>query len=97
MGLRYASFCFTERGVTMLSSVLCSERAIAVNIRIIRVFTKMRRVMTNILSLKLELGEIKKKLTYLSKDIGLVFNFLDELVKKNENPAPRKPIGYKAK
>jgi hypothetical protein len=42
MGLRYAPFCFTEQGVTMLSCVLNSERAIKVNIQIIRIFTKLR-------------------------------------------------------
>lgn len=42
MGLRYPPFCFTEQGVTMLSCVLNSQRAIEANIRIIRVFTKMR-------------------------------------------------------
>ena len=40
MGLRYAPFCFTEQGVTMLSCVLNSKQAIETNIRIIRVFTK---------------------------------------------------------
>src|ERR1700748_596694 len=44
-GLRYAPFCFTEQGVTMLSCVLNSKKAIAVNIRIIRVFTKMRELL----------------------------------------------------
>src|ERR1700744_1077828 len=44
-GLRYAPFCFTEQGVTMLSCVLNSQRAIAVNIQVIRVFTKMREML----------------------------------------------------
>ncbi|HEY4061386.1 MAG TPA: ORF6N domain-containing protein [Puia sp.] len=44
-GLRHAPFCFTEQGVTMLSCVLNSDRAIAVNIQIIRVFTKMREML----------------------------------------------------
>jgi len=41
-GLRYAPFCFTEQGVTMISCILNSEMAIAVNIQVIRIFTKMR-------------------------------------------------------
>ena len=44
MGLRYTPFCFTEQGVTMLSCVLNSQRAIEVNIQIIRTFTKMREM-----------------------------------------------------
>jgi hypothetical protein len=95
-GLRYAPFCFTEQGVTMLSCVLNSERAIAVNIRIIRVFTKIREVLTDNLSVKLDIEEIKKKLTNHSKNIELVFNYLDELIDKKENEKPRKEIGYKA-
>ena len=45
MGLRYAPYVFTEQGVAMLSSVLNSERAIKVNIQIMRVYTKMREML----------------------------------------------------
>lgn len=44
MGLRYLPFAFTEQGVAMLSSVLNSERAIQMNIQIIRIFTKMKEM-----------------------------------------------------
>jgi hypothetical protein len=94
-GLRYAPFCFTEQGVTMLSCVLNSERAIAVNILIVRTFTKMREMLTDNLSVKLDIEQIKKKLENHSKNIELVFNYLDELIEKQENPKPRKQIGYK--
>jgi len=43
-GLRYMPFCFTEQGVTMLSCVLNSERAIHVNIQIIRIYTRIREM-----------------------------------------------------
>lgn len=95
IGLRYAPFCFTEQGVTMLSCVLNSERAIEMNIRIIRVFTKIREMLTDNLSLKLEIEKIKKKLSNHNKNIELVFNYLDELIEKKENPKPRQRIGYK--
>ncbi|AUP80136.1 ORF6N domain-containing protein [Flavivirga eckloniae] len=95
-GNRYAPLVFTEQGVAMLSSVLNSSRAIAVNIRIIRVFTKMREMITDNISLKLEIEEIKKKLSNHSKNIELVFNYLDELLEKKEHEKPRKEIGYKA-
>ena len=45
MGLRYAPYVFTEQGVAMLSSVLNSERAIRVNIQIMRIYTKMREML----------------------------------------------------
>ncbi|WP_298547114.1 ORF6N domain-containing protein [uncultured Aquimarina sp.] len=97
MGLRYAPYVFTEQGVAMLSSVLNSPRAIAVNIRIIRVFTKIRQMLTDNLSVKLEIEEIKKKLSNHSKNIELVFDYLDELNQKLDTPEQndRKKIGYK--
>jgi phage regulator Rha-like protein len=79
----------------MVANVLTSERAINVSIQIIEVFIKMREVLTDNLSLKLEIEEIKKKLTNQSKNIELVFNYLDELIEKKENEKPRKEIGYK--
>lgn len=94
-GTRYSPIAFTEQGVAMLSSVINSQTAIKVNIQIIRVFTKIREMLTDTLSLKLEIEEIKKKLTNHSKNIELVFNYLDELVDKKENSEPRKKIGYK--
>lgn len=95
MGLRYAPYAFTEQGVAMLSSVLNSQTAIKVNIQIIRVFTKLRQLFTANLSLKLEIEEIKKKLSHQNKNIELVFSYLDELLEKKENQIPRTKIGYK--
>lgn len=92
-GTRKPPKAFTEQGVAMLSGVLNSDRAIAVNIQIIRVFTKIREVLTDTLNLKLEIEEIKKKLSNQSKNIELVFSYLDELIEKKESP--RKQIGYK--
>ena len=43
LGLRYAPFCFMEQGVTMLSCILNSKTAIEVNLRVVRVFVKMRK------------------------------------------------------
>jgi len=95
MGLRRAPFAFTENGVAMLSSVLKSKRAIEVNIKIIRVFTKIRKSLSENLNLKLEIEAIKKKLGNHDKNIELVFNYLDELLKTKENPTKRTKIGYK--
>jgi len=95
MGLRYIPMVFTEQGVAMLSSVLKSERAIAVNIKIIRIFTKMRQLLSDNLSLQLEIANIKKKVTNNSKNIELVFNYLDELIDKKEKKQTRTQIGYK--
>jgi len=94
-GTRYAPYAFTEQGVAMLSSVLNSRTAIKVNIQIIRVFTKLRQLFTDNLSLKLEIEEIKKKLSHQNKNIELVFSYLDELLEKKENQISRSKIGYK--
>lgn len=79
----------------MLSSVLNSDRAIAVNIQIIRVFTKIREMLTDTMNIRLEIEEIKKKLANQSKNIEVVFSYLDELLEKNETPEQRPKIGYK--
>lgn len=94
-GRRKLPYVFTEHGVLMLSSALNSKKAIAVNIQIMRIFTKLRTMLTDNLSLKLDVEEIKKKLTNHSKNIELVFNYLDELIDKKENEKPRTQIGYK--
>ena len=96
-GRRKLPFVFTEHGVLMLSSILNSERAINVNIQIMRIFTRVRQLLTDNLSVKLEIEEIKKKLENQDKNIELVFSYLDELIEKQENPQPRKQIGYKRK
>ncbi len=79
----------------MLSSVLNSNRAIMVNIQIIRAFVNMREILTDTLSLKLDVEDIKKKLENHDKNTELVFGYLDELIEKQENPSSRKQIGYK--
>ena len=87
---------FTEHGIMMAANVLTSERAIKVSIQIIETFVKMREILTDNLSVKLEIEEIKKKLSNHSKNIELVFNYLDELIEKKESPTkPSTKIGYR--
>jgi hypothetical protein len=94
-GVRYVPMAFTEQGVAMLSSVVNSKKAIQVNIQIMRVFTRMREMLEDTLSLKLDIEEIKKKLKNQDKNIELVFIYLDELIEKHENPNPRPRVGFK--
>jgi len=96
-GNRNLPYAFTEQGVAMLSGILNSDRAINVNIQIMRIFTRIRQLLADNLSVKLEIEEIKKKLENQDKNIELVFSYLDELIEKQENPQPRKQIGYKRK
>ncbi|MGM0621931.1 MAG: ORF6N domain-containing protein [Bacteroidota bacterium] len=96
-GTRYTPMAFTEQGVAMLSSVLRSKKAIKVNIQIMRIFTKIREMLTDNLSLKLEIEEIKKKLANQDKNIELVFTYLDELIEKRNNLQARPEIGFRQK
>lgn len=94
-GTRKQPYAFTEQGVAMLSGILNSDKAIGVNIQIMRIFTKIRVALADNLSIKIDIEEIKKKLQNQDKNIELVFNYLDELMQKQENPQPRKKIGFK--
>jgi len=94
-GTRSFPYAFTEQGVAMLSGILNSDRAISVNIQIMRIFTRIRQMFTDTLSIKLEIEEIKKKLQNQDKNIEIVFSYLDELITKQEDQIPRKRIGFK--
>jgi len=93
-GTRYLPLAFTEHGVLMLSSVLNSEKAIEANIMIMRVFTKIRQTLTDNTDLRLAIEDIKKKTDNNTKNIELVFQYLDELLEKKENQQPRNPVGF---
>jgi hypothetical protein len=99
-GLRYLPFAFTEQGVAMLSSVLNSEIAIDVNIQIIRIFTKMRTLMTTNTEILLKLEQVQHQLSknqdktsQHDEEIALIFKYLKKLL----NPAnsERTKIGFK--
>jgi hypothetical protein len=92
IGLRYAPFCFTEQGVTMLSCVLNSKIAIEVNIRIIRVFTKMREMLLTNKEILLMLNQLEKKITNHDQEIEIIFDALKKLINKPEKQ--RKKVGY---
>jgi hypothetical protein len=93
-GLRYAPFCFTEQGVTMLSCVLNSERAIAVNIQIIRIFTRMwEMVMTN-QDILLKLEQLERQTLQNTDDIQVVFDQLKQFLIPVEQ-AERRWIGFR--
>ncbi len=94
-GTRKLPNAFTEQGVAMLSGVLSSDRAISVNIQIMRIFTRIRQMLTDNTELRLAIEKLEKKTDNQGKNIELVFQYLDELLEKKENPKPRQQIGYK--
>jgi len=91
-GRRKLPFVFTEHGILMLSSVLNSKQAIQVNIQIVRIFSRIRQFIIDSGELKLEIEEIKQKVSNQDKNIELVFTYLDKLIDKKIGP--RKRIGY---
>ena len=85
---------FTEQGVAMLSSVLNSKQAIEVNIRIIRIFTKMREILSTHKDILSKLDQLEKKVNKNDEDIQLIFRALKQLL---NSPTPsRKRIGFKS-
>ncbi len=94
-GRRYLPSVFTEHGVLMLSSVLNSPRAIQVNIQVMRIFTKFRKHVLDHGEFSAQLKEMRKQLHNNTQNIELVFQYLDELEKKEIEPKPRKRLGYK--
>jgi len=92
-GRRSEPYVFTEHGVLMLSSVLNSDRAIAVNIRIMRVYTKIKEMLLTHKDLLLKMEEIEKKVYNQDEQIMTIFKYVKKFVM--EESAPRPKIGYK--
>ena len=96
-GLRKPPLVFTEQGVSMLSSVLNSDSAIMVNIQIIRVFTKMRELLSTQKEILQKLEQFEKKDIEQDKKIMIIFEYLKELEKTRKEEIAikeRKRIGY---
>lgn len=91
-GLRYAPMAFTEQGVAMLSGVLRSERAIAVNVEIMRAFVRLRRMLASNEQLGKKLDDLESKYDHQFK---VVFDAIRRLMIPPE--PKRKPIGFRTK
>ncbi|MBF0483253.1 MAG: ORF6N domain-containing protein [Candidatus Omnitrophica bacterium] len=85
-------YVFTEKGVAMLSSVLNSERAIQVNILIMRTFSKIREMLFNHKELALKLEKVEQKLGQHDEDIQAIINLIRQLHAEPEKPKTR--IGF---
>jgi hypothetical protein len=88
-GRRYAPYAFTENGVAMLSSVLRSKRAIAVNIEIMRTFTRLRALLASHKELAHRLDELERK---YDKQFASVFEAIRKLMTPPTTPQPE--MGY---
>lgn len=100
MGLRVPPFAFTEHGVIMLASVLNSERAISVNIQVVRIFTKMREMMASHKELLHRLEKTEQTMSKHNEKFILIFEYLkklDQASQKEIAQQNRERIGFKRK
>jgi len=89
--VKYLSYAFTENGVAMLSSVLSSERAVEVNIQIMRTFTRLREMLLTHKDLQRKIDNMEKKYDHQFK---IVFDAIKQLI-THEEPKKKKPIGFR--
>jgi len=91
-GRRYLPYVFTEQGVAMLSSVLNSERAVLVNVEIMRAFVKLRQLLASNAELSRRLDELESK---YDRQFKVVFDAIRKLM----SPAvrDRKEIGFRSR
>jgi ORF6N domain len=98
-GRRYAPYVFTEQGVAMLSGVLRSNRAIAVNTEIMRAFVELRRVASSYSALQERLDdlerEMKGRLDQHDEQLGQIFKALHQLI--NPPLHPKRPVGFRVR
>ena len=88
-GTRYPPFAFSEQGVSMLSSVLNSDRAIQVNIQIMRTFTRLREMLSTHEDLKQKIEDLEKR---YDENFRIVFEAIKQLFTEEDKPKPK--IGY---
>ena len=86
-------FAFTEHGAVMLASVLNSDRAIEVNIQIVRIFTQIREMLLMNKDFLLKVEQLEKKVISHDEDIKNIFQALKRLI--NPPQEPRKRLGFK--
>jgi hypothetical protein len=91
---KYAPHAFTEQGVAMLSSVLNSERAIEVNIAIMRAFVRLREIMATHKDLARKLDELERKLGDHDQKFHLVFEAIRQLMAPPPEPEKKRRIGF---
>lgn len=97
-GLRTLPYAFTEQGVAMLSSVLHSDRAVQMNIAIMRAFVEMRRILLDQSEVKFQLEQLKERVGSHDIHLGEIYQALENLL--DEKAAQRKwenreRIGFK--
>jgi hypothetical protein len=88
-------YAFTEHGVLMLASVLKSQKAMQVSVRVIEIFVKMREMLSAHKDILLKLEMIERKTEGHGEDIQVIFKYLKQLLNPLRTPRPR--IGFRRK
>ena len=94
-GTMYLPYAFTEHGVTMMASVLRSEKAVKMNVAIVRAFIALRNLSQQYKELADKLHELEKQTNKQFTDIYEALNYLVDKKKKEEQFADRPRIGFK--
>lgn len=98
-GRRYAPYVFTEQGVAMLSGVLRSDRAITVNIEIMRAFVELRRVASSYAEIQERLETLEREVTgrldQHDKQLEQIFAALRQLIAPPSQP--KRPVGFRVR
>jgi len=94
-GTRKLPNVFTEQGVAMLSSVLRSDRAVLVNIQIMRAFVKLREIISTHKELAQKLKELELKIETHDENITAIFEAINQLLVPEEKP--KRKIGFEVK
>jgi hypothetical protein len=92
-GRRYLPYAFTEQGVAMLSSVLNSERAVQVNIAIMRTFVKLRELLSTHKELAQKLKQLERKIEKHDEEIKVIFDAIRQLMSQPERN--KRKIGFR--
>ena len=91
-GRRHLPYAFTEEGVAMLSSVLRSERAVSVNIAIMRAFVKLREILETNRDLAQKFAELERRVGRHDKEISAIIDAIRQLMVPPERP--KREIGF---
>ncbi len=92
-GRRYLPYAFTEQGIAMLSSVLASQRAIAVNIAIMRTFVRLRQILATHEKLAQQLDELRWRQEEQGQQIQSIFETIQHFIEGPEIE-PKRRIGF---
>lgn len=94
MGVRKNPHVFTEQGVAMLSSVLSSDRAVIVNIHIMRTFVRLRKFLTAHRELAYRLKQLEMRIEKHDEEIRAIFEAIQQLIEPPVEEKPKRQIGF---